>query len=829
MSVYRFIRRMARYTFLVRHKSYAAKMTPSNEHHAAEKNDYLEDDAVSTSSQPLLHYQIGDKHHTIPDPDFPGNFSANLEDGQDPRLIKRNNKKRLNWICLALTAAMLLATWATWTIALCRDSSSSRKRDTVSKLRRITFDDIYNSTFTPKRQSLVWVRNDPRDGIFTFRDQTTNDILLESIEDGSTQVFVKASDLRIGDKQLEVESFEISGDAKYLMLWTNVTQQFRHSSFSNIYIYTLDDHSIFPLTEQSTVDIEPKISYAEWSPKGHQIAYVMENDLYVTDLATHRRVTFDGSKTVFNGVPDWVYEEEVFASDHTLWWSPDATHLAFLRFNETAVHEYHLPYYTMSNDSYPEELKIKYPKAGTPNPLVSLHLYSLSADTTVMVTKNETNNAMLQAVGRYADFADDDRLITDVAWATDTHTHLLFKQTNRVQDHEVTSLVTLSSNLRDSTVQITREYKPKDSGWIDVGQSMVFLAHEDDQESVRYLDIADNADGYLHLAIFTAGKSASEPLWLTTGEWEVVAGTVVTDKERQLIHYMSTERSPSERHLYTISLDHTDPASTKICQTCPNDPERHAYYSVSFSPKAGYYKLDYQGPNIPTTVVRKVEDPKFEAVLQDNRALADLLKAYELPQRRMLTVTGGGVEMLAMELLPPNFDASKKYPVLFHVYGGPGSQLVSHEFELSWHTFVASQLEYIIVTVDGRGTGYRGRAYRESVRGRLGKLETIDQVNAARHWANLPYVDASRMAIWGWSYGGYMTTKVIEANDGVFSLGMAVAPVTDWRFYDTVYTERYMLTPQLNAEGYANSAVTNMTGFNNAHYLLIHGTGDDNG
>ncbi|KAG0185105.1 diacylglycerol pyrophosphate phosphatase [Apophysomyces sp. BC1034] len=388
------------------------------------------------------------------------------------------------------------------------------------------------------------------------------------------------------------------------------------------------------------------ISYAEWSPTGHQVAYVMHNDLYVCDLETQSRITYDGSSTVFNGIPDWVYEEEVLQRNYALWWAPDSTHVAYMRFNETSVPEYRLQFYTTSNTSYPDEVSIKYPKPGAQNPLVSLHVYSLLNKTSIMITKNATSDGQAQTDGEHKDFEDHDRLITDVAWATTTHTHLLFKQTNRVQDHEKTSLVEIANNTK---ISLVRDYKPTDGGWVDISQTMTYLSTTHNGSVVKYLDIAEY-NGFMHLAIYTVGQENDiRPTWLTQGEWEVIVGSVVVDKERQLIIYSRLEQ------------------------------------------------------------------------------------------------------------------------------------------------------------VDGRGTGYRGRKYKVGVRGRLGELEAMDQ-----------------------SYGGYLASKVVETNTGVFSTAMAVAPVSDWRYYDSIYTERYMLMPESNAKGYNTSAVSNMTGFENTKYLLVHGTGDDN-
>ncbi|KAI8968392.1 dipeptidyl peptidase IV N-terminal region-domain-containing protein [Mycotypha africana] len=757
---------------------------------------------------------------------------------------------------------MILIIWLLWTIIMNRlgpavEGGFKKADNSKTGNRHIDLPDLYNKSFFVKRPELVWVKNDPRDGIFSYTDPETKDILLKSVETGKSELFVKASDLTIGGNLLTVDSFEISEDGEFLFIKTNVTKLWRYSTRFNIYIYKFADKSLYPLNENTTVNFVPSVAYAAWSPTGHKLAYVQDNNLFITNVGTKAttQVTFDGSSTIFNGIPDWVYEEEVFASDNTLWWAPDSSHIAFIRYNETHVPVYDIPLYTVLNDSYPIQLPIKYPKAGAPNPIVSLLIYSLTSNTTVSVTKNEeilqsslhTSNSTFSATfskDSYSHLRESDRIITDIIWATETHSHLLFKQTNRIQTVEYTNLVILGEPISNTVVETIRTYSPTDGGWIDSSQTMVYInrSNDDDDTSssshVRYLDIIDDGSGFMHLAILTATSDKKQsPQWITFGKWEVIPGTVTVDNEKQLVHYTSTERSPLERHLYVIDFSSNSSRKTnkkllkknKKCLTCPDDPESHGYYEItSFSPKLTYYILQYQGPDVPYTVVKKVDNSTFAFKLEGNENLRSLLEDFDLPRARMVPVKSGGIEMEAMEIVPPDFDVTKKYPVLFHVYGGPGSQLASYRFELSWSTFLASKLGYIIVTVDGRGTGFRGRGYRSNVRGRLGELETIDQINAARHWSMLEYVDPARIAIWGWSYGGYMATKVIEANSGLFAAGLAVAPVTDWRFYDSIYTERYMSTPELNPQGYAQSAVNNMTGFENARYLVIHGTGDDN-
>lgn len=318
---------------------------------------------------------------------------------------------------------------------------------------------------------------------------------------------------------------------------------------------------------------------------------------------------------------------------------------------------------------------------------------------------------------------------------------------------------------------------------------------------------------------------SEKPILLTRGKWEVVDAPSGIDLENNLVYFVGTERSPIERHIYSVKLDGTDMKAL-------TNTSADGRYDVSFSERGGYALLSYNGPGIPWQKVIGTPsvDPEFTQTLEDNAALAQLASEYELPTFHYTTVNIDGFDLQVLERRPPRFNPKKKYPVLFHVYGGPGSQLVSKSFNIDFQAYVAAGLEYIVVTVDGRGTGYIGRKARCAVRGNLGYWEAHDQISTAKIWAKKSYVDATRIAIWGWSYGGFMTLKTLEQDAGqTFSYGMAVAPVTDWRYYDSIYTERYMHTPQHNAEGYDNATVANMTALSsNVRFLLMHGVADDN-
>jgi hypothetical protein len=282
-------------------------------------------------------------------------LNNNLENG---RSVK-NPQGQVKWTCAGFFV-LIIAGWLAWAFVLL--ILPPRGEQLKATGTHFGFEDIFNATFKPVRPGLEWVHNSQQDGVFTYVQQNNGDIVLESVEDQVKSIFVKAGELTINNNSLAVNNYKISADTDYLMIWTNGTKQWRHSSFSNVYIFDLVERTLTPLNEFSSVDHEPQISYAVWSPQGHSVAYVMNNDLYVTDLEKHTRVTFDGAATIFNGVPDWVYEEEVFGTNFATWWSPDATHVAYLRFNETEVPEYKLPLFAKSNESYPQEISIKYPK-----------------------------------------------------------------------------------------------------------------------------------------------------------------------------------------------------------------------------------------------------------------------------------------------------------------------------------------------------------------------------------------------------------------------------------------------------------------------------------
>ncbi|CUS10766.1 unnamed protein product [Tuber aestivum] len=670
-----------------------------------------------------------------------------------------------------------------------------------------TLADALSRNFSVSRTTPQWISaGDFSDGTYVAQDPSTTSLTLQNIVGNASSVFVDAAELK-----LDYRDYTIQPSAKHVLFSANSTKQYRHSYFADYYVWNVERKTLVPLVEGQSGDVQ----YAAWSPQGDVIAYVRGNDLFIWKDGVSARVTTDGAENVLNGVPDWVYEEEIVGDRYTLWFSPDGEYLAFLRFDETGVPTYTVPYHMAGQrvaPPYPKELHIRYPKVGERNPTVTFHLL-------------EVNNPSAPRKIDFQAYTPDNLILSEVVWVAEKHEHVIFRTRNRVQDTEKLILVDVESG----NARVVREREGTD-GWLENHLAIAcegYLFYWLDVPGLStpsYVDISDHS-GWRHIYLYPV--SGGEPIALTSGSWEVTAIYSV-DAKRGLVHYQSTERDSTERHIFTVSLD----GKTKKPLV---DISKEGSYSANFSPRGEYYLLSYNGPDLPWQEFRGVGSGTPIRVVNDNASLKDKLSAYSLSKISWSTLKHpDGYELNFLERLPPGFRKGKKYPVLFDIYGGPGSQYTAKTFRrtIDFRAYLGSdpELEYIVVSVDNRGTGYKGREFSTMVVGQLGKLEAEDQVWAAKEYAKRDYVDAEKIAIWGWSYGAYLTGKVLELDSGAFSLGLMTAPLTDWRFYDSMYTERFMKLLTTNRAGYNDSAITKVAGFKNVAggFLIQHGTGDDN-
>lgn len=651
--------------------------------------------------------------------------------------------------------------------------------------QQITVEDIWaKGTFRPQ---YVWGINWMNDGNFySSIEQGENgmDIIKNSIKTGEkVNTIVKGESLIPASQSLPIDfdGYEFNADETKILFTTETEGIYRRSSKSIYYLYDLK-------TKETTVLSTGKQMFATYSPDANKVAFVRDNNLYVKDLMSNKEIeiTNDGVKNeIINGWCDWVYEEE-FGFAKAFFWSPDGNKLAFYRFDERDVPEYNMQIW---GDLYPKDYLFKYPKAGENNSVVEIKIYDIKT--------GKTTNVDLGKV--------KDQYIPRIKW-TNSSSKLLVYRMNRLQNKlEIleTNAISGASNVilteqNDAYVEIFDDAYFMESGFI----------------------MASEKDGYKHLYYYDwNGKLINQ---ITKGNWDVVELKGVNEKSKA-VYFTSAESAATQRDLYKINLNGSK--KTKLTK-------ERGTHDIDMSPDTKYFIDTYSSGNKPPVfILHESTTGKLVKKLADNNALEDKMKEFGVSEVEFFNFkTAEGVDLNAYMIKPANFVETKKYPVLMHVYGGPGINTVNDEWgggNYFWHQMLA-QKGYIVVSVDGRGTGYRGADFKKCTYGQLGKLEANDQIESAKYLQTLPYVDKDRIGIWGWSFGGYMTSLVMNIGADVFKLGIAVAPVTTWRYYDTIYTERYLGLPKDNASGYDDNSPIQHAEKLKGKYLLVHGTGDDN-
>ncbi|OCK80515.1 putative dipeptidyl-aminopeptidase B [Lepidopterella palustris CBS 459.81] len=794
--------------------------------------------SVSTTSLVLEHInedaansRLLEKYRDDHTPKLRRDEEFDIEDGKFQGVKPADKKaRRLLWILGIICAVGWGLALVTFVTQGGYQHASTMPHDPLATYSRgsgkkVTMDQIQAGMWIARRQGVSWIAGPQgEDGLLLERGVSGKDYLVvegitdrDSFSSKSKKTLMKSQSFFADSKFIYPNEVWPSPNFQKVLVMSEKEKNWRHSFVGLYWIFDVATQTGQPLDPANP---EVKVQLASWSPRSDAIIFTRDNNMFLRRLDSDviLQITKDGGSELFNGVPDWVYEEEVFAGNSATWWSDDAEYIAFLRTDESAVPTFPVQYFLSrpsgkkpkpGEENYPEVRDIKYPKAGAPNPTVTLQIYD--------VAKNE-----VFAVKIDDDFVDADRLITEVVWAGHSK-QVIVRETNRESD--LLKVVLIDVERRTGKAIRTVDVNAVDGGWFEVSEKTTFIPSDpaNGRNHDGYIDTVIH-EGYDHLAYFTPLDNPN-PVLLTSGKWEVVDAPSVVDLTNNLVYFIATKESSIQRHAYCVKLDGTDLKAI-------TDTTKEGYYDVSFSKLGGYALVTYNGPGIPWQKLISTPSTKqqFEKVLEENKALDKLAREHELPVLMYQTVNVNGFELNVLERRPPHFDPKKKYPVLFFLYNGPGSQQVEKKFHVDFQSFVASNLGYIVVTVDGRGTGFLGRDVRCVIRGNIGHYEAHDQIATAKIWAQKNYIDEDRIAIWGWSYGGFMTLKTLEIDAGeTFKYGMAVAPVTDWRFYDSVYTERYMHTPQHNPEGYDNSSISDVNALaKNVRFLVMHGVADDN-
>jgi len=588
----------------------------------------------------------------------------------------------------------------------------------------------------------------------------------------------------------KISGYAFNADATKALVYTNEESIYRHSFKADYYIIDTKRKEIKPLTTGS------KQMAATFSPDGEMVSFVKDNDVYIYKIRfdTETRVTSDGEfNKIINGIPDWVYEEE-FSFNNAMAWSPLSSELAFIRFDESNVKQYSFPLYKGSNPTfneyelYPGEHKYKYPKAGEENAKVSVKVFHV---------KNRTTKTMK--------IEDGDYYIPRIRW-TKEDGKLGILMLNRTQNQFDLLIANTSSTLTKSIFTHRSDYYISE----DVLDNLTFL---DDGKHFVYVG---EMDGYNHIHLYTmAGLKLRQ---ITKGNWDVT-DFYGYDEQHKLFFYQAATVSPTQREIYATSID-----TKKHFKLSDKKGTNSALFNNNFK----YFINTFSNTTTPTQYTLHTQNGKQIRTIENNDEIKEKLKTYHLSPKEFFSfTTKEGIILNGWMIKPLNFDSSKKYPVLMTQYSGPNSQQVLDNWSIGWEQNLASQ-GYVVACIDPRGTGARGEEFRKCTYMKLGNLESNDQIEAAKYLGSLNYCDASRIAIWGWSYGGFMSCNCLSKGNNTFKIGIAVAPVTNWRFYDSVYTERYMRKPQENPKGYDNNSPIKMASNLTGRLFIIHGSADDN-
>lgn len=649
--------------------------------------------------------------------------------------------------------------------------------------QKITVEDIYTGAFRAKGMDELQSMKNTNQYTVLNSDRASRSMQIDlydfaTLKKISTLIDSKSHTELVGG----IDSYSFSPDEKSILIANNSNPIFRHSFTADYFLYDPATKKLSKLFEQ--------VQEPTFSPDGKKIAYAKENNLFLYDITFNKttQVTTDGKRNaIINGITDWVYEEE-FAFVKAFDWSADSKKIAYIRFDETLVPEFSMSVF--HKELYPKVETFKYPKAGENNSVVSLHLFDVATAASKKVN-----------LGNYNEF-----YIARMQWTNDASI-LSAQVLNRHQDN--LDLLFIDSNTTAAKVVLNE----KDKAYVDVHDNLTFLK---DNSFIW----TSEKDGFNHIYVYD--KSGKLKNQVTKGNWEVTAYYGFDEKTKD-IFYQSVENGSINRDVYRIGLDGKN--KVRLSQQTGTS-------EATLSPNFQYFISTYSSATQPKTyTLNDAKSGKQIQMIENNEKLLAKLKNYKLSSKEFFVLkTAKGNELNAWILKPKDLDASKKYPVMMYQYSGPGSQQVNNDWNSAddyWFQMLAQQ-GFIVVCVDGRGTGFKGAAFKKVTQKELGKYEVEDQIDAAKVLGNYPYVDKDRIGIWGWSYGGFMASNCLMKGNDVFKMAIAVAPVTNWRFYDSIYTERYMQTPQENPSGYDDNSPINHVDKLKGKLLLIHGSGDDN-
>lgn len=673
---------------------------------------------------------------------------------------------------------------------------------------RIGLEELLADSFYARRFNGTWLS----DTEFIYRDGNGS-LVLYDVEASSKTILVS----NVIFSQNNVKEYMISSDRKFILFAREIQKEFRHSYKAQYLVYNLTDGHVFSLLPD-TPSLE--LQYVSWGPKDSQLLYVYNNDIYyiqqITSDPNPQQLTNSGKDgEIFNGIPDWVYEEEILSSNNAIWWSENGKKICFASFNDSNVDimTYQMyGSYKDFNNVYPTPVNLRYPKPGKINPTVSLFVIDLLS-----------SNFHLQKITPPEDYADS--YFTSVEWIDENRLAVTW-----LRRYQNSSVISICDENQKWNCKKSLQEETNGKGWIsEIYKPPLFTV--DKMHYFIRLPIPEGEAGrFFHIVMVDINGKRKDIL--TNGQFDITDIIIHQKKDHKLFYLSTLPNKIGQQHLYSVTDMNANVSKKVSCLTC-NIGKNCLYNNAIFSKNAKYYILECLGPGIPKVELWNTEENKLIETLDTNDNLKELINKRALPQVRTFQVPiDGGYKANVRLFLPPGLkkDEITKYPLLVNVYGGPGSQMVTERFQIHWGSYLASKKNYIYAWIDGRGSGNRGEKILHEIYHRLGSVEIEDQIAVTRYLKNdLPFIDKDSVGIWGWSYGGYASAMALAKSNDTFNCGISVAPVTNWLYYDSVYTERYMQLPDDNIAEYKNSNLMEIAGkIKGKKFLLIHGTADDN-
>lgn len=744
---------------------------------------------------------------------MPGSHGNSIEIGQsEQELVSSKNANRLKMrLCIALVIVAVVGLCIAGVVYY----GSLKPKESKGQMGKpISLSDVLDNKYYARHSNASWISNnllfykDGAGNVVTF-DVTTNQT--KQLADGNIQAIAVSF------------SQSISPDHRFLLLGRDYQKIFRHSALAHYDILDLESKQITNLAEGDL------LALAEWGPVGNSILFIKENNIYFQEsvLSKTVQITKDGNANIFNGICDWVYEEEVFATKTAAWLSPDNKKLAYVQFDDSPVNHVTIPVYGVPGsprDQYPGFIDFPYPKTGSNNPTVKLYLVDLTSTS----SSDEVKKVQIDAP---EEFKKEQHIISVVAWANNDT--LLSAWMNRVQNHMIVK--TCGKENCDQVLNLTSK-----TGWIDF-----FKAPNFNKNGSQFIYLGPQPqkgtnDSYQHLTLVSidTGKQTA----LTSGQYAVLEVLHWNDDTNTVYYTANAKDTPYIKHLWSVQVKNSQ-ASNWQCLTCniSRFGIEQTYFNAEFSSDGKYAIIMNDGPSLPRTdIVQLSSQSSSEMVFlqnwEGNHRLHTSLTNVSLPTIKYHQIPlKNGFDAIVKLQLPPNIDTTgkTKYPMLVDVYAGPGSYAGLDKWEIGFSSYLVTSRKYILAQINGRGSGNRGENLLHSIYRAMGTVEIEDQIETAKKLTDLfPFIDEKHVAIWGWSYGGFAAgMSLAQDNTHVFKCAASVAPVTDWTYYDTIYTERYMGLPydNDNIEGYNTARLsTKYEDFRNKTYLLVHGSLDDN-